>query len=171
MRQLSHPPRHHQDCSTSQRDSGSITTTPTTHSIPRYRLSTYQNNHHQILQSSSIIQSNATSQWTTAQERQRSSTNGHRSNMERKRQRKRKEGPSQRKRKVNIQRKRIQQHLPLQQQRKRKRLWSHRSRKSIQRFTKREPPARQVITSQRKRKGQHHSMLQMWPTRSHCQEL
>ena len=163
-----HPPRQHQDCSTSQRDSRRITTTPTTHSIPRYRLSTNQNNHHRILQGSSIIQSNAT---TIAQGRQRPSTNGHRSNMERKGQRKRKEGPSQRKSKDNIQRKGIQQHLPLQQQRKRKRLWSHRSRKSIQRFIKRQLRQRQVITSQRKRKRQHHNMLQMWPTRSHCQEL
>ena len=63
-----HPPRQHQDCSTSQRDSRSITTTtPTTHSIPRYRLSTNQNNHHQILQGSSIIQSNAIAQWTSEQ--------------------------------------------------------------------------------------------------------
>ena len=70
--------------------------------------------------------------------------------------------------KSTYKRKGIQQHLPLQQQRKRKRLSSHRSRKSVQRFTKRQP---QVITSQRKRKGQHHNMLQMWPTRSNCQEL
>ena len=32
-----------------------------------------------------------------------------------------------------------------------------------------QPRQRQVITSQRKRKGQHHNIVQMWPTRSHLQ--